>query len=230
MPRTTSMEESGRKRRRPALACTACRRRKMRCDQARPCSNCAQSTRYECIYPREGLRVAQATHTAPVRRLQPGPTLAPFLASSNPPSHLSPAVQQTRAQLSQSQITLPTPSHSSNAATAAATTPDVAALLSRINELESRISNIFQPLEAHRSAPGHTEITATQRSAVPENSSTERRFANQSSWINLSTLVSTQRLSSSSCSVLIRAAYKSLAMSQPRARREREHASCSIAW
>jgi hypothetical protein len=194
------MEESRKRRRRPALACTACRRRKMRCDQVRPCSNCAQSTRYECIYPSEDFRVAQATHTAPLRRPQPGPILAPVQASSNPPSYPSSTVPQTRAQLPQSQIILPTPSHSSNAT--AATTPDVAALLSRISELESRVSRvstILQPNQTRHSGPDHAETTNTQRSVAPEGSSTERRFANQSSWINLTTLVSPprKRLSSS---------------------------------
>lgn len=38
-----------RKRRRPALSCVSCRRRKIKCDRTQPCKNCV-SLQAECIY------------------------------------------------------------------------------------------------------------------------------------------------------------------------------------
>jgi hypothetical protein len=38
------------KRRRPALACEECRRRKVRCDRTIPCSNCVRSKTVSCTY------------------------------------------------------------------------------------------------------------------------------------------------------------------------------------
>lgn len=38
------------KRRRPALACTRCRKRKIRCDHKTPCNNCTKSNIISCQY------------------------------------------------------------------------------------------------------------------------------------------------------------------------------------
>jgi len=43
------MEHPQRKRRRPAVACTECRRRKVKCDRTRPCGPCNQSS-LRCVY------------------------------------------------------------------------------------------------------------------------------------------------------------------------------------
>ena len=39
-----------RKRRRPALSCVECRRRKIKCDRNSPCNHCKQSKKAVCIY------------------------------------------------------------------------------------------------------------------------------------------------------------------------------------
>lgn len=44
-----------RKRRRPALACTACRRRKVGCDHNNPCGQCMQS-KSSCVYGQGSIR------------------------------------------------------------------------------------------------------------------------------------------------------------------------------
>lgn len=41
---------SPRKRRRPALACTSCRRRKVKCDRNSPCGQCTQRNSALCTY------------------------------------------------------------------------------------------------------------------------------------------------------------------------------------
>lgn len=43
------MEAHPRRRRRPALSCQVCRRRKIKCDQKEPCSNC-QRHKVQCVY------------------------------------------------------------------------------------------------------------------------------------------------------------------------------------
>ena len=48
-----------RKRRRPALACTACRRRKIKCDRNTPCRHCASSKNAVCTYISEPPPVAK---------------------------------------------------------------------------------------------------------------------------------------------------------------------------
>lgn len=60
-----------RKRRRPALACTECRRRKIRCDRQNPCTQCVQWKCSSCIY------TPLANHLLPNRAF-----------ASNGPKHL----------------------------------------------------------------------------------------------------------------------------------------------
>ncbi|KAF2630996.1 putative C6 transcription factor [Macroventuria anomochaeta] len=44
------MTETPRRRRRPAISCTLCRRRKIRCNKESPCSNCVRSRNALCVY------------------------------------------------------------------------------------------------------------------------------------------------------------------------------------
>jgi hypothetical protein len=53
-----------RKRRRPALSCFECRRRKIKCDRNLPCSNCRQSKRVTCTY-KDSHSTAVDRHAAP---------------------------------------------------------------------------------------------------------------------------------------------------------------------
>ncbi|ORY19557.1 hypothetical protein BCR34DRAFT_471780 [Clohesyomyces aquaticus] len=57
------MAEPERRRRRPAVSCSLCRRRKIRCNQETPCSNCIRSKSASCVYdnqsPRQAPRLAQ---------------------------------------------------------------------------------------------------------------------------------------------------------------------------
>lgn len=61
--RTVLMERIPRRRRRPALSCIECRRRKIRCDRGQPCQHCV-SAKLQCAYrfyrePREHTTIAQ---------------------------------------------------------------------------------------------------------------------------------------------------------------------------
>src|SRR4051812_43948234 len=56
------MSEPPRKRRRPAVSCTQCRRRKIKCDRSIPCNNCTKSrVGQDCDY------VAVQAQTNPVQ-------------------------------------------------------------------------------------------------------------------------------------------------------------------
>lgn len=66
----TDQSRAPQRRRRPPLSCTACRRRKLKCDRAQPCGQCVRSkTTAECIFV----------------GAQSGPVLAPSQRRMSPP-------------------------------------------------------------------------------------------------------------------------------------------------
>jgi hypothetical protein len=183
----TPHQGSAKKRRRPPRACTQCRRRKMRCDQNEPCSNCARSHGFECIYPAqkrpivtgsipEGSGTQQTVTLAPrsTHQLNSGTLTAPSTSSS-----LRVLAQSPLSQPRPFQMTSHTPSvpvHSSQITT----------LLDRVGELERKISSNTTPKDISQDVLGNSSsFTAKPR---PE-SIGERRFASQSSWINGTSLV-----------------------------------------
>jgi len=61
-----------RKRRRPALSCVQCRRRKVKCDRKSPCTQCAQYNNTTCIYDDPEVRLAgTSTHTQTLHDTSP---------------------------------------------------------------------------------------------------------------------------------------------------------------
>ncbi|KAB8227801.1 putative C6 transcription factor [Aspergillus alliaceus] len=70
------------RRRRPALSCTICRRRKLKCDRSLPCTQCVKSKTPDlCVY----------SGPAPARPLDSRPTHNPSARASVPSSQPSPA-------------------------------------------------------------------------------------------------------------------------------------------
>ncbi|KAB8077454.1 hypothetical protein BDV29DRAFT_55769 [Aspergillus leporis] len=65
------------RRRRPAVACTECRRRKIRCDQATPCRHCEKAA-LRCIYNHLRPNISQSNITPPAT----GPVIIPGPQSS----------------------------------------------------------------------------------------------------------------------------------------------------
>lgn len=53
---STASQPPPRKRRRPALSCEQCRRRKIKCDRTYPCSQCLQSKTASCSYSPDTIR------------------------------------------------------------------------------------------------------------------------------------------------------------------------------
>lgn len=65
MSEPTNTTAPPRKRRRPALSCEQCRRRKIKCDRAYPCGQCLQSKTTTCTYsPDTVRRPHHVTHTS----------------------------------------------------------------------------------------------------------------------------------------------------------------------
>ena len=60
-----------RKRRRPALSCAECRRRKIKCDRNVPCSQCTLSKSPTCTYSGDSPRNIAGHFPGPIRSLTP---------------------------------------------------------------------------------------------------------------------------------------------------------------
>ena len=74
-----------RRRRRPALSCEQCRRRKMKCDRGDPCIQCVQARNRECTYSN-----SSPASTATITSLDTQPhiaTAARFFADEQSSSH-----------------------------------------------------------------------------------------------------------------------------------------------
>jgi Fungal Zn(2)-Cys(6) binuclear cluster domain len=80
--------DAPRKRRRPALACDVCRRRKIRCDRQMPCNHCTRSKSATCTYTQD---LAPALRTRPVGVAASSTTSSPRSSGSRPGTfHLTP--------------------------------------------------------------------------------------------------------------------------------------------
>ncbi|KAF2797063.1 putative Zn(II)2Cys6 transcription factor [Melanomma pulvis-pyrius CBS 109.77] len=91
------MAEPERRRRRPAISCLLCRRRKIRCNRETPCSNCVRSSNAACVYT----NLSQPARVEPARLIlaskphgsvptdQASITSRTSKISSNPPKSVS---------------------------------------------------------------------------------------------------------------------------------------------
>jgi hypothetical protein len=59
---STAPQPPPRKRRRPALSCEQCRRRKIKCDRTYPCGQCSQSKTASCSYSPDTVRRLRHVH------------------------------------------------------------------------------------------------------------------------------------------------------------------------
>ena len=71
MAESTSNTTPPRKRRRPALSCGQCRRRKIKCDRNYPCGQCTQSKTASCSYDPDTVRKPRHVTEVPSRPAQP---------------------------------------------------------------------------------------------------------------------------------------------------------------
>ncbi|KAF2477302.1 uncharacterized protein BDR25DRAFT_251952 [Lindgomyces ingoldianus] len=160
------MIEHERRRRRPAVSCSLCRRRKIRCNRESPCSNCIRSRNEACIYE---------THTSLSPQKSIGHEQNTELGLASDPrecreSHYSAPIDGTSKTSTASTI----PSYSSsplvtslaNASSlpSQASAQDVESLKSRIRQLEMQLSRV---------TPKSTRSPAPASIATIETTSTE---------------------------------------------------------
>lgn len=81
----------GLKRRRPALACTRCRRRKIRCDHKIPCNNCFKANITNCQYAESHSPVGRVPRSKPPLQKETPRSIAPR------PTQLVPSLQSPSA-------------------------------------------------------------------------------------------------------------------------------------
>jgi hypothetical protein len=181
------------KRRRPALACRQCRRRKVRCDQNKPCNNCTKSRIADCTYPQNHVPGTTADKEQISSRRQVVPlaprVVAPLTTERSPRVYggirNSPSISHGTAHSSSSLATSP----NVNASHAGSQSRDdgsnvVDVLLARINNLERTVSEL----------PGSDDkaprSTTASRPATPAKDKRSLRFGNQSNWLNNTSLYS----------------------------------------
>lgn len=161
------------KRRRPALACVQCRRRKIRCDQQKPCNNCTKSRITDCTFP-ETHQPGSLERSDSLRRETP--TLAPRTPNSTANHSPHPV-----------SVVAPSTTNSVNNLTNRERQDDsnVNALLARISDLEQTVSKLSGTSGSHNSDP----VNAKQSGSVTKDGHTGLRFNNQSAWVNHTSLV-----------------------------------------
>ncbi|KAJ4986273.1 C6 transcription factor [Stagonosporopsis vannaccii] len=172
------MADSVRRRRRPAISCTLCRRRKVRCNRETPCSNCVRSRNALCVYetnphPAPGHAVAiaptPAAHRAPLS----------FDAASTSSDRQSMDLESMRLRIQEleeqlSQVSTPTSSQS-------ATSRSVEeAPLQGIETVNSTLGGTFDIVQESR--------LFGQAQAVVRSVAHKNRVFGQSHWISSFTL------------------------------------------
>ncbi|KAI0131801.1 hypothetical protein BJ170DRAFT_221422 [Xylariales sp. AK1849] len=163
--------------RRPAVSCSLCRRRKIRCNRENPCSNCLRSKNHDCVYEN------QFDTQRHLQRLSPRPSsdgTTQDISSHSHGSHVPGSCSKSRDQSTPgSQRSMPQdPSYSStswtNRNSTKAASPGsqqsgltVDALNSRIKNLEQRLSHSFPPhIADHPASVANPETANTIRSQL----------------------------------------------------------------
>ncbi|KAL6860643.1 hypothetical protein ACO1O0_004671 [Amphichorda felina] len=181
-----AMAPPEKKRRRPALACEQCRRRKIRCDRNVPCSQCLRSKTASCSYA--------PTHTPAswTRRSHKKPALAP--AGQQPPIASAPSVGASSGDGSgPSSVAKDASASASGSVSTSVSVPDapdnVDWLVARVHHLEEKLSkvvNLGGPDENDHESPEGTQSSL----ACPTNGTVSKtRYFGRSHWMNGTTLI-----------------------------------------
>ena len=112
------MEREPRRRRRPALSCLECRRRKIKCDRNDPCAHCV-SAKTQCTY--------KVYSNEPAIRQQPQQGSSRGESTSTPSAYASSPVAQARQQISTNRPVIEYGNHPSGTRVAAAAAAAAAA-------------------------------------------------------------------------------------------------------
>ncbi|OTB13198.1 hypothetical protein K445DRAFT_25010 [Daldinia sp. EC12] len=138
-----SSERQPRRRRRPALSCLECRRRKIKCNRNEPCAHCV-SAKLRCIY--------RVYNDEPDDQLPLRPGISPLKTSSSSSHATSPSIINQAQELG---TVRPTSEHDSNATGSQATEPWAGAILgsSSTESQNDRPRTIILSLDRSSSQP-----------------------------------------------------------------------------
>jgi hypothetical protein len=167
-----SMDRQPQRRRRPALSCLECRRRKIKCDREDPCKHCSIA-KYHCTY--------RVYDNEPAARQQPQRADAgtPIPSSSSLPAPTLPQLPRTGTTTSNTEVTVDAPlpqtisAHGSVGEVARnahrpghsrSTEPNLQNLIQRIEDLEESITT--NPGHKNKSSPPY----ALEKGSVPHKS------------------------------------------------------------
>ncbi|KAJ4257580.1 hypothetical protein NW762_008705 [Fusarium torreyae] len=174
-----SAAKTEKKRRRPALSCEQCRRRKIRCDRSLPCVNCVKSKISPCTYA--------PTHV-PASRVKKGmghgSHAAGVDAASHVPARSAPALDSVRRQSPLDNHTTRKQSSSIPSSTVGSNSDStIDALAARVKELEQKLAD-----SCHISQPGEDKLyqpdDQEEESAPMKGTVSKTRFFGQSHWMN----------------------------------------------
>ncbi|KAI1084576.1 hypothetical protein F5B20DRAFT_591586 [Whalleya microplaca] len=182
------MTESERRRRRPVVSCSSCRKRKIRCNRELPCSNCIRSRHQTCVYddssaqpPRQHQRQDQSSRASS--------TSARSTVSSHPPSSLVAGPTNVSSVATQ-----PSPR-------------DAEAIQGKAKQLEEDVPKaVPRPVRSHFSTPGSNVETTTshlggilfihhegnledQPQAIARSVTHKTRLFGQTHWMNIVSLI-----------------------------------------
>lgn len=189
------------KRRRPALACEQCRRRKIRCDRNAPCNHCIKSKISNCSYvpthvpaswAKKGkdpsnIRDAQGSNEPSQQFILP----APSKDKGTPPSseYIHPNSSQWLNSVTGSNTRASSVSASGAGSMNKGSPNDVEWLKSRLHYLEEKLGGVDMTSadedEPYEKSPAGTESTAPIKGTV-----SKTRYFGRSHWMNGAALVS----------------------------------------
>ena len=216
------------KRRRPALACVSCRRRKLRCDHAKPCNNCSKPGSDECVYPPTHTPVKQTSSRSRSKRsdgswsrnrrspsvqrvgedTEASFTLLPS-ATNTPSSRVAQVQQQHQngigyrcAFVDRDQPLPPTPSSFVSAQNSQPA--HGSARRDNVDNLLARISELEGTVARisgakHQLQDDQNQTSKSNSSGQESNNLSGPRFGNQSSWMNSTSLVSSRSRVTPNC-------------------------------
>ncbi|PHH80031.1 hypothetical protein CDD82_2015 [Ophiocordyceps australis] len=148
------------KRRRPALACEQCRRRKIRCDRDSPCGQCVKAQIQSCTYAPAHVPVAKARGAKGPRAVGLGHSLRPLMAADRDKDSGSMSSPKTGSA-----------SDGSN----------VSRLMTRVQELERKLEGVMR-LEHSHGAWATPAIS-------PASTVSKTRYFGSSHWISVTDLL-----------------------------------------
>lgn len=167
------------KRRRPALSCEQCRRRKIRCDRGLPCVNCIKSKISPCTYAPTHIPASRTR-----KNLNHAQDVDAVSASSHVPARSAPVFE----------IQKPLPVHNpgpkalsssvpSSTMGSSSDTSTVDALAARVRELEQKLADSFFISRKTEDKLEHNE-EQEEAHAPMKGTISKTRFFGQSHWMN----------------------------------------------